>query len=167
MPSKPRYRLEVLVRIKERAKRQTEIALAKVLVALEEEKEKLKKLHESVDALRQKKEKARVDMRNKVASGQSRIKDSQFHLGYLTKLKEDEEALEKEITEQKEVIIATDKKLKRARRDYQDAASELNVMQKHRELWIKKQHQALTVAENKQMNDLGNTLHQINKMKAS
>jgi hypothetical protein len=46
-----------------------------------------------------------------------------------------------------------------------DAATELNVMEKHRELWAKKQAQVLSAWENKQMNELGNALHQINKMR--
>ncbi len=165
--AKIRYRLEALLRMKERAKRQTEIALAKAIKELEEEKEKLKNLFEKKEELQKKREKARTDMRNKVATGQSRIQETQFHLSYITKLKEDEEALDKEIDEQKESVEVAEKKLKRARRDYQDAASELNVMEKHRELWIKKQKQALSVLENKEMNELGNTLHQMNKMKAS
>lgn len=163
---KKHYRLEALLKLKERAKRQTEILLAKVIKELEEEKQKLERLKEKKKEIQTKREKARTDMRDKVAKGQSRVKESHFHLAFIEKLKEDEMILEEEIKEQMEAIKQAEDKLKRARRDYRDAASELNVMQKHKELWIKKEQKALNALENKQMNELGNIVHQINKMGA-
>ena len=166
MPKKPKYRLEVLLRMKERAKRAAELALARAIKALEEEKEKLRKLEDKKKEIRMKREKARAEMREKVASGQSRIKESQFHLNYMLKLEDDEKAVDKEIEEQKEVLATATDKLKRARRDYVDAATELNTMEKHKELWSKKERHALSALENKQMNELAGTVHQMNRMKA-
>src|SRR3990167_2874390 len=151
MPKKPKKRLEVLLKMKERAKRAAEMALARAIKALEEEKEKLKKLEEKKKKIKMKREKARTEMRKKVASGQSRIKESQFHLNYMLKLEDDEKAVDKEIEEQKEVLATATDKLKRARRDYVDAATELNTMEKHKELWSKKERHALSALENKQM----------------
>lgn len=165
MPKKEKYRLESLVKLKERQKRKTEELLARAIRELADEKKKLEKLKNLKKEIIEKRVKARSQMNKKVSSGQSRIRESQFHIGYLTKLKEDEEKADKEIAEQKEVFDLAEQKLKRARRDYIDAATELNVMEKHRELWAKKQAQVLSALENKQMNELGNALHQINKMK--
>src|SRR3989338_3709893 len=104
-------------------------------------------------------------MRERVSSGKARVKESHFHLDFLTKLKDDAVKMDQEITEQKEEIEVAQGKLKRARRDYMDAASELNVMEKHRELWSKKQAHLLSTLENKQMNELGNVVHQMNRMR--
>lgn len=166
MAKKPKYRLEVLLKMKERAKRAAEMALARAIRALDEEKEKLKKLEEKKKEIRMKREKARSEMREKVASGQSRIRESQFHLNYMMKLTEDEKAVDKEIEEQKEAVSTAADKLKRARRDYVDAATELNTMEKHKELWSKKERQALSALEAKQMNELASTVHQMNRMRA-
>ena len=166
MPKKEKYRLSTLLRVKERQRVKAEENLARALKELREENNKLMKLEELKKELKGKKEKARLDMANKVAGGQSRVRESQFHLGFLMRLKEDEEKLDGEITEQKELILEAEQKVKRARRDYMDAASELNVMEKHRDLWTKKQARNLSVAEMKQMNELGNALFQTNKMKA-
>ena len=166
MPKKPKYRLEVLLQMKERAKRTSEMALARAIRALEEEKEKLKKLEEKKKEIRMKREKARTEMRQKVAGGQSRIKETQFHLNYMTKLEDDEKTVDREIEEQKEEVTTAQDKLKRARRDYVDAATELNTMKKHKELWSKKERQALSALENKQMNELAGTVHQMNRMRA-
>lgn len=165
MPAKPKYRLEPLLRMKERALRQAEIALAKAIKEVQEEEKKLKRLEEKKKEILARREKARQEMSGKIASGQSRVMESQFHLGFIQKLKEDEEALEKEIEEQKEAVERAKGKVKRGRRDYMDSAYELNVMQKHKELWMKKERHILSVLENKQMNELGNTVHQMNRMR--
>lgn len=166
MPKKEKYRLETLLRVKERQKRKTEELLARAIRELNEENRKLKKLEGVKKEIGEKRQKARRQMNQKVSSGQSRIRESQFHLGFMMKLKEDEEKLDREIAEQEEVITQAEAKLKRARRDYIDAATELNVMEKHRELWVKKQSHAISAVEMKQMNELGNALFQANKVRA-
>lgn len=167
MAKKQLYRLQVLLRIKEKVKKKAEIVLAKAIKNLEEEKEKLKRLHEVKQKIIENRKRVQTNMRNHVASGQARIKESQYHLGYVRKLDEDEESIDKEIKEQEEAVELAKQKLKRARRDYIDAATELNIMEQHKELWVKKQERALSALENKQMNELGNTVHQMNKMRAA
>ncbi|MDO8518573.1 MAG: hypothetical protein Q7T11_00230 [Deltaproteobacteria bacterium] len=166
MAKKEKYRLTPLLRVKERQRRKAEENLARALKELSEEKRKLARLEDLKKELKEKREKTRLDMANRVAGGQSRVRESQFHLGFLTRLKEDEEKLDGEIKEQKEALTQAEQKVKRARRDYVDAAQELNVMEKHRELWNKKQARTLSALEAKQMNELGNTLFQTNKMRA-
>lgn len=166
MPVEKKYRLEPLLKLKERVKKKSQLDLAKAIRDLEEEREKLKALESKREEIQQKREKARAEMNKKVSTGQSRIKESQFHMDYMTKLQEDEEALDSEIADQKEAVSLSEEKLKRARRDYVDAATECNVMEKHKDLWRKKQSQALSVLENKQMNELANSVYQINKMRA-
>ena len=158
--------MEPLVRIKERQKKKSEMALARAIRELREEEKKLEGLKGLKREIGRKREKARGDMRKKVASGRSVIKDSQFHLFFLEKLKEDEDRIDREITEQEEAVNQARENLKRAKRDYIDAASELNMMQKHRELWEKKQARLLSALENKQMGELAQVVYQMNKMSA-
>lgn len=166
MPKKEKYRLEPLIRLKERDKKRTEMALARAIRELREEEKKLGELKELKKEIGRKREKARTDMRKKVASGKSVIKDSQFHLSFMEKLKEDEDRIDREIKEQEEMVSQAREKLKRAKRDYIDAASELNMMQKHRELWSKKQARLLSALENKQMGELAQVVYQMNKISA-
>ena len=98
MAKKEKYRLEPLVRIKERQKKKSEMALARAIRELREEEKKLEGLKGLKREIGRKREKARGDMRKKVASGRSVIKDSQFHLFFLEKLKEDEDRIDREIT---------------------------------------------------------------------
>ncbi len=166
MPAKERYRLEPLLTLKERQKRDSEIALAKAIKALEVEKKKLQKLETLKEEITQKRHMSRKEMSDRVATGQSSVKHSQFHLGYLEKLKEDIERVATEIKEQEEILEHAQEKLKRSRRNYIDAAQDLDVMKKHKELWSKKRDRSLNAAENKQLGELGNVMHQMAKMKA-
>lgn len=167
MAKKEKYRLEALLKIKLRQKRDSEVQLARAIRALEEEKSLLKKLEGTREEILQRKDKARRDLSEKIAEGQSTVKQSQFHLGYMMKLQDDQEKVEAEIITQKEALEHAQEKLKRARRNYVDAATELNVMEKHKELWAKKLERKLTAAEDKQLGELANVMHQITKMKGA
>ena len=54
--------------------------------------------------------------------------------------------------------------VKRARRDYIDAAKDLRVMEKHKDLWRKKMNLELLRAEEKEMDELGNVMHELRKV---
>lgn len=164
MAKKQKYRLQVLLVIKDRAKRQAEIQLAKAIKALKEEEEKLKKLEEERDKIMERIVLEKDKMSHSVGSGQTVMQDPQFRLNFLRKLDEDLEDKKREIEEQKEVIQLAKTRVQRARQDYIIAAQELNMMEKHKELWEKKMQKQLSAAEDKQMNELGQVIHQMNKM---
>ncbi|MFH1722527.1 MAG: hypothetical protein ABH950_07995, partial [Candidatus Altiarchaeota archaeon] len=79
------------------------------------------------------------------------------------RLEEDEELKEKEIEDQKEVIVEAEKAVKRARRDYIDAAKEFQIMEKHKELWERKIQNEINKKDEKEMDELGNIIHQLRK----
>lgn len=166
MPAKkPKYRLEPLLVVKEKYKRETEIALSKAIKRLAEEKEKLKKLEKEKEEIIEKKKNARLQMGRKVAEGDARIYDSSLHLNYLEKLQDDLEAKEREIKRQQEVIEQAEQNVKKCRRNYIDASRDLEMMQKHKELWKKKLQKELDAKEQKEMNELGNVIHQMKGMR--
>lgn len=163
MAKKQKYRLQVLVTLKEKAKKQAEIALARAIMALKAEEEKLKKLEAEKLKIEERIAKERREMHDEVASGQAKAKDPQVRMNFLRKLKEDLEELERKIVEQKEAIHQAKLKVARARQDYILAAQELNMMEKHRELWEKKNKKILDDKENKVLGELGQVIHQMRR----
>jgi len=161
---KEKYRLQPLLEVKERHKRQTEIALSKAFKELKEEEEKLKKLEREKQEIVEKRLQTRREMAEMVRMGESQVSDSHTRLNYLKKLQEDEEKKDQEIEDQKLAIKRAEEKLAQAKRDYIDACKEVKIMEKHKELWAKKVKQKLEYQEAKQMNELGNVIHQIRKM---
>jgi len=167
MAKKTKYRLQVLLNLKEREKRRCEIELAKAIRKLEEEKKKLKELENQKIELEERIAHEREEMRSKVSGGDAKIKDPQVHLNFIRKLQEDLEELERKIEDQKNEVKLAERGVQRCRANYILAAQELNVMEKHKELWEKKMKKELSLEESKMMNELGNTIHQMNKMRAS
>ena len=164
---KQKYRLEPLLIVKEKHKRETEIELGKAIRNVAEQKERLKVLEQEKENIIKRKLQARLDMSRQVAGGETRIFDSGLHLNYLDKLQDDVVAKEKEIERQHETIKEAEERVKKARRDYIDASQDLKMMQKHKELWQKKLQKELDYKEQKEMNELGNAIFQIRRMAGS
>ncbi len=150
--------------VKERHKKQTQMELAQAIKALNEEKERLKTLEKEKEGIIQRKREARLKMSQQVTRGESRIYDSGIHLNYLEKLQEDLTMKEKEIERQKETIEAAEEEVKKARRNFIDASKDLQAMEKHKELWLKKMLKEISMKEEKELNELGNSIHQLRKM---
>ena len=159
-----RYRLQPMLAMKDRAKKRSEIRLAKALHELEEARIKLKKLEEEKQAIIKRRKECRRELHDKVAAGDARAKDGHNRVNYLRKLEDDEKKKDEEIEAQKKVIEQCEMEVKRARRDYIDAVKDLRVMEKHKELWRKKLQVEITREEEKEMDELGNVIHQLKRV---
>lgn len=163
MVVKPKYRLQVLLVIKERAKKQTELALARALQKLAAEEAKLRELEEEKCQIEKRISEERTALLDKISGGNALMKDPQVRQNFLRKLTEDLEDLERRIEEQKEAIRQAKMKVQRCRQDYILAAQELNIMQQHKELWEKKNRKELNEKEDKLMNEIGQVVFEMNK----
>ena len=92
-----------------------------------------------------------------------RIHEGCFHVNFLRKLKEDREAKEEEIEKQKEAIETCKGNVAKARRDYFEAIKQLRMMEKHKDLWKKKVALKLLRKEEKEMDELGQTIYSLRK----
>ncbi len=163
MKKKTKYRLQVLLDIREKNKRKAEIELGKAIAKLKEEEKRLEELKEEKEKLKKKKQNSIQEMSDKLSSGESLVKESQLHVNFLRKITEDIEAKDKEIEDQKEVIEQAKQRVAEARREYIDACKLLQIMEKHKELWEKKLQKKLSMAEEKQLGELGNVIHTMKK----
>lgn len=159
-----KYRLQALIEIKRRAKQQAEIKLAKALARLEAEKKRLRELTVQKEEIIRRRREVRMELHQKVVTGKARVKDGSYRINYLRRLDEEEKEKEKQIENQKRTIETCETEVKRARRDYIDAARELKVMEKHKELWQKKVALELSRREETEMDELGNVIHQLKKV---
>ena len=160
--AKPKYRLEALLRIKARMKKRAEMALARAIIELKRAREKLEELKEEKERIKERWHEARNEMKVEVAAG-IMVKKGNVHVNFMRKLKEDEEAKQEEIEDQEAVVEECEAGVARARREYIDAAKELQIMEKHKELWEKKVRREITSREVREMDELGGTIHQLRK----
>ncbi len=163
-PELLRYRLQPMLELKLRARKQAEVRLAQAIVRLEKEKKQLKKLEEEKQKILQRRKECRRELHEKVSEGRAHVKDGSIRINFLRKLEEDEKKKETEIVDQKQVIESCTLQLKRARRDYIDAVKELRVMEKHKGLWHKKVQKEISRIEEREMDELGNVIHQLRQV---
>lgn len=159
-----RYRLEALLQIKAHEKKRAEIALAKAIQALQAARKKEEGLVREKKAIIEQWLATRDQMRERMDGG-GIVFDGTVYVNYLRKLKEDEEAKEEEIEAQREVVTECETAVASCRRDYIDASKELQVMEKHKDLWRKKVQQALSRREEREFDDLANTITQLKRWK--
>ena len=160
--AKPKYRLEALLRIKARMKKRAEMALARAIIELKRAREKLEELKEEKERIVERWHEARDEMKAEMAAGMI-VKKGNVHVNFMRKLKEDEEAKQEEIEDQEAVVEECEAGVARARREYIDAAKELQIMEKHRELWEKRVRHEISCKEAREMDELGGTIHQLRK----
>lgn len=160
MARKEKYRLEALLRIKEREKRLTELALARALNDLKKARERLDELKEEKEEILKQWGETRDDMSQKMTHG-GQVFDGNVYMNYLRKLEDDRDQKNEDIEEQDTAIIRFQELAGRRRRDYIDAAKQHQIMEKHKELWAKKIKKELSREEEKQFDELGSTIHQL------
>lgn len=158
----PKYRLEVLLRIKERLKKRAEMELARALKKLLEEQEALRRFEQELEEIIEKWNTGRLEMKSSFDGGPL-VGKGNVHVDYLRGIKEDEAAKRKEIDEQKEQVVQAETKVAAARRNYIDACKELQIMEKHKELWQKKMRGELGKLEARKLDELGNAIHQLKR----
>lgn len=157
-----RYRLEAMLKIRTRDKKRAEIALAQAIGALQRAKKKMEELKEEKKKIVAEQKEAKKKMDTKMGGG-AFVGVGCVHVNFLRKLKEEEAAKEEEIEAQTGVLEEATEKVAKARRNYIDAVKQLRIMEKHKELWAKKLAQELSRREEKEMDELGQTIHALKR----
>jgi flagellar export protein FliJ len=160
MAKKPQYRLQALLRLKTREKHLAEIALARALRAYKKAQEKEEELRKEREDIVEAWHAKNREMDHEMSKG-AKIFDGNTFVNFLRKLKEDEEEKDEEIEEQEKEVERCKELVAKKRRGYIDAARELQVMEKHKELWWKKILKEISREEEKQFDELCSTIHSL------
>ncbi|PIR17490.1 MAG: hypothetical protein COV46_03935 [Deltaproteobacteria bacterium CG11_big_fil_rev_8_21_14_0_20_49_13] len=161
---KARYRLQALLVIKERVKNRAAEELARAIIKLQEARKKEKELIEEKEKTIKEWFKSRDRMRKEMDVG-SVVQEGNVHINFLRKLKEDEEKKQEEIEEQRDVVLECEENVGKHRKEYIEAAKEHQVMVKHKDLWKKKVADELSKKEERELDELGSTIHHLRKWK--
>ena len=153
-----KYRLEVLLKTRERDKKRAEEQLAKAIKALNDARKKEERLVAEKKKIHQAWVDKRQEMRDRMDLGGFVGEGNRF-VNFLRKLEEDEKAKQEEIDRQREVIVQCEEKVTQCRRHYIDAAKALQVMEKHKGLWHKKLAHELSRKEEREFDELGGIIH--------
>lgn len=153
-----KYRLDVLLKTRDRDKKKAEEALAKAITALTKARKREEELVCEKKKIHAAWVQQRTEMRDRMDQG-GRVGEGNVYVRFLRKLKEDEESKQEEIERQREEIQRCEDKVAACRRGYIDAAKALQVMEKHKDLWRKKVAAELSRKEEREFDELGNIIH--------
>lgn len=140
------YRLQTLLEIRERTKREKEEALAEVKKILALEQQKLDDLRKQLQDMRDTRENKQQELMQKTQSGELGINGYLQSERYLKRMdKEIQEFEENDIREQEKRIIFAEQEVEWAFEEMIEAMQEYKALEKHKEKWeeeIKKERKA-------------------------
>ena len=158
MAVKPEYRLQTLLKIRERKKEAAEQYLAQCLKILREEQERLLEMEEELERMIAKRQTKMREYAEKTMRGEMTAQDAVGANVYIDRLKELEEAQQNAIEGQKAVVAQKDEDVKGARQDLAAATQELKALEKHREKWEKEEKKKEEARQEDAMDEVAQTI---------
>ncbi len=140
--AQPKYRLQTLLEMRERAEEEAKENLAKTKKKLQDEIDELGKRQQKLEQMIQDRLRRREDYSRQLASGQIKVSQQGMASRFIDRLKANEEDQNLRIDDQKKTIKAAEKNVTLAQEKLLKATQELKALQKHKEKWeemVKKQ----------------------------
>ncbi len=136
MAVKPEYRLQTLLKIRERKKEAAEQYLAECMKKLHAEKLRLKEMEDELERMIAKRKTKMREYAEKTMRGEMSAQGAVSANLFIERLKEQEEAQKNAIEGQKAVVAQREEDVKGARLDLVKAEQELKALEKHKEKWL-------------------------------
>ncbi len=155
----PPYRLQTLIEMRERAKKEAEQAFSDAVKALEKERLELQRMEqELVTRKAERKQKVMAYLQQVMAKGNAGVSGFNQMNRYEERLKDEEAQLALEIERQKETVRNAEKLVEQRRWVMAEAAKELKAIEKHKEKWQKAVKAERDAREDLNQEEIGNTL---------
>ena len=158
MAVKPAYRLETVLKLRERKKEEAEQYLANCLKALREEQERQRAMEEELERMIAKREAKMREYSEKAMRGEMRADAVTGANVYIERLKEQEEAQQNAIEGQKSVVAQKEEDVLGARNDLTAAMQDLKALEKHREKWEEQVKKELAAKQEEAMDEVAQTI---------
>jgi flagellar export protein FliJ len=155
----PPYRLQTLIEMRERAKKEAEQAFSDAVKALEKQRAELARMEqELVTRKAERKQKVLAHLQQIMAKGNAGVSGFNQMNRYEERLKDEEAQLALEIERQKENVKNAEKRVEQCRYVMAEAAKELKAIEKHKEKWAKQLKEERDKREEMSQEEIGNTL---------
>ena len=156
----PKYRLQALLEIRERAEEEAKQHFADAMNALEDEKKTLAALEQELEDMIADRLRRREEYAAKLASGEMKITDQSAAYRFIDRLKEREEEQRGRIDAQQEQVREAEKALKRAQDALIEATQDLKALLKHKENWEAEIKKVRKQREADQLDEIAQTIYQ-------
>ncbi len=158
MAVKEQYRLETLLKVRERKKEAAEKYLADCLKALRAEQDRLREMEAELERMIAKRKAKMREYSEKTMRGEMSAQDVSGANVFIERLKEQEENQKRAIEGQKAVIKQKEEDVRGAREDLGKAMQELKALEKHREKWQAEVKKAEESKQEEAMDEIAQTI---------
>lgn len=155
----PPYRLQTLLEMRERTKKEAEDAFSAAVKLVKKEKDELARMEaELVQRKAERKQKVLAYLQQVMAKGNAGVSGFNQMNRYEERLKDEEAQLALDIERQKETVKNAEKAMEQRRHEMAEAAKELKAIEKHKENWQKAIKADRQSKEDLNQEEIGNTL---------
>lgn len=156
----PKYRLQTLLEMRERAKKEAEEVFGHAMQALREEEARLQQEEDNLERMIEDRHRRRDEYARQLASGEMKVTDQSNAYRYIERLKEKEVEQQTVIDAQKEQVREAEKEVKRAQEALLEATQELKALEKHKEKWAEAVKRERMMREENTMDEVGQAIFQ-------
>ena len=163
----PKYRLQIVLEKRQKAKEDAEKALGDARKALEAEKEKEAQCVQAVEAAKQRKENAKLELNQKMLEGQLSIEKIRMGKDHLKSLDFEIKKAEQKLDEQRAKVKQAELFLEQRRSELIEKTKDFQAIEKHKEKWAENLKKEMESAEQNEQEEIGNVLFLARKIKES
>lgn len=156
----PKYRLQALLQIRERAEQEAKEEFARAAAHLRQEEARLQHEKDELERMIEDRKRRRAEYANKLATGEMKITEQSAAYRYIDRLKELEAEQRGKIDAHKEMVHEAEKAMKRAQDELVIATQELKALTKHKESWETKLKKERELKEENALDEIGQTIYQ-------
>lgn len=160
MARKPKYRLQTLLDMRERAKQNAELHLAERLKALKEATDEQARLEKTLADMIADRERRKREYAEKTLRGEMDARGATQAETYLKLLREKEDRQRQAVDAHKQVVAQREQEVVDARKALAAATQELKAMEKHKERWADEVRRAQEAREEETLDEIGQSIHQ-------
>ncbi|MBI4821031.1 MAG: hypothetical protein HY791_32525 [Deltaproteobacteria bacterium] len=154
----PKYRLEVLLEMRQRAEDDAKTVFGEAQKALRLEEKKLKEEEDMLERMIEDRKRRREEYSRKLASGEMKVTDQSSANRFLDRMKEKESEQKDRIEAQREQVRHAEKDVKKAQDALIEATQALKALQKHKENWEKEVKKERAAKEEDNLDEIGQVI---------
>jgi hypothetical protein len=163
----PKYRLQIVLEKRQKVKEDAEKALGEARKALEAEKEKETQCVQAVEAAKQTKENAKLELNQKMLEGKLSIEKIRMGKDHLKSLDFEIKKAEQRLEEQRGKVKQAESFLEQRRLELVEKTKDFQAIEKHKEKWAENLKKEIETAEQNEQEEIGNVLFLARKIKES
>lgn len=152
------YRLQTLLKLRQRKKEDAERYLGDCIRTLRQEQQRQEEMEKELERMIGERERRRREYADQVMRGEMSAQGAMSAHQYIERLKELEVAQQEAIEGQKEVVARAEEDVMEARKLLAQATQELKALEKHKEKWQKRMRREQQAREEIIMDEVAQTI---------